>query len=158
MTRQSVTVAPIVIGQLIERELRRQERTVTWLARKINCDRRNVYNVFERTYIDTELLLRISIVLQTDFFAYYSRALQSAETQQITPPNSPFSIGQLIKEELKRQGRSVIWLAREINCDRRNIYNVFSRTTVDSELLFRISVALNTDFFILFSRSVFPDC
>lgn len=89
MTRQSVTVAPIVIGQLIEKELRRQERTVTWLARKINCDRRNVYNVFERTYIDTELLLRISIVLQTDFFAYYSRALQSAETQQITPPQFP---------------------------------------------------------------------
>ena len=87
ITGQSVTIAPIVIGKLIEQELRRQERTVTWLARKINCDRRNIYNVFERTYIDTELLLRISIALQTDFFAYYSRILQSIENQEITPPD-----------------------------------------------------------------------
>ena len=86
MTRQNVTIAPIVIGRLIEQELRRQERTVTWLARKINCDRRNIYNVFERTYIDTELLFRISLALHTDFFAYYSRVLQSAENQLITPP------------------------------------------------------------------------
>ena len=86
MTAQNVTNQPFSIGQLIKAELYKQERTVTWLARKINCDRRNIYNVFERTYVDTELLLRISVALHTDFFAYYSRFLQSIENQQITPP------------------------------------------------------------------------
>ncbi len=87
MTYQSVATQSFSIGQLIKEELSRQGRTVTWLARKINCDRRNIYNVFARTYIDTELLLRISLALHTDFFVYYSNMLQTIENQQITPPH-----------------------------------------------------------------------
>lgn len=37
----------LFIGKLIEEELRRQERSVTWLSRKIHCDRRNVYDIFK---------------------------------------------------------------------------------------------------------------
>lgn len=43
--------------------------TVTWFARELNCDRRNVYNIFARHSIDTELLMRISKILQHNFFA-----------------------------------------------------------------------------------------
>ena len=32
------------IGQIIEKELHRQERSVTWFARRLYCDRTNVYN------------------------------------------------------------------------------------------------------------------
>jgi len=63
------------IGQIIEAELHRQGRSVTWLSRKINCDRRNMYDIFARTYIDTGLLFRISLALGTDFFKFYSDAL-----------------------------------------------------------------------------------
>jgi len=70
---------PILIGKIIEAELRRQERTVTWLSRKIHCDRRNVYDIFSRQYIDTELLYRISLALNTDFFKYYSAAFSSSD-------------------------------------------------------------------------------
>ena len=35
------------IGQIIEKELHRQERFVTWFARRLYCDRTNVYNIFE---------------------------------------------------------------------------------------------------------------
>lgn len=63
------------IGRLIRDELARQERTVAWFARKIHCDRRNVYNIFERDFIDTGLLLKISDILHTDFFRLYSEAL-----------------------------------------------------------------------------------
>lgn len=66
---------PISIGRIIEAELRRQERTVTWLSRKINCDRRNIYDIFKRDSIDTLLLFRLSEVLQVDFFEIFSRAL-----------------------------------------------------------------------------------
>ncbi len=77
---------PIHIGKLIEEELRRQERTVTWLSRKIHCDRRNVYKIFARPYIDTDLLYRLSLVLNTDFFFYFSSNLHHINNQSLTPP------------------------------------------------------------------------
>lgn len=42
------------IGQIIEKELHRQERSVTWFARRLYCDRTNVYNIFRRQSLDTE--------------------------------------------------------------------------------------------------------
>ena len=75
----------IHIGHAIRTELLRQERTVTWLAQKLNCDRRNVYNIFSRRFIDTELLFRICQILHTDFFACFSQALQAPNIQQNTP-------------------------------------------------------------------------
>ena len=79
---------PIFIGKIIEEELRRQERTVTWLSRKIHCDRRNVYDIFSRTSIDTDLLYKISIALHKDFFTYFSANLQHSIKQQLTPPRT----------------------------------------------------------------------
>lgn len=43
-------------------------RTVTWFAEQLNCHRVNVYDIFNRTTIDTELLRRISVILDHDFF------------------------------------------------------------------------------------------
>ncbi len=61
----------IHIGKLIEAELRRQERPVSWFARKLYCERTNVYDIFKRRSIDTDMLLRISLVLHHNFFRYY---------------------------------------------------------------------------------------
>lgn len=66
----------IHIGQLIERELAAQRRSATWLAGQIYCDRSNVYRLFRKQSIDSELLLRICRVLGRDFFALYSEELQ----------------------------------------------------------------------------------
>lgn len=65
----------IFIGKSIEYELRNQERSVVWLARKLNCNRKNIYKIFNRSTIDTELLLRISNVLQRNFFEEYINRL-----------------------------------------------------------------------------------
>jgi len=62
----------IHIGSLIRNKLKEDGRSVTWLAKKIHCKRDNVYKIFDRTSVDTELLLRISLVLKTNFFAYLS--------------------------------------------------------------------------------------
>ncbi len=61
----------IHIGQLIEAELHRQERSVTWFAKKLYCDRTNVYKIFKKQSIDTELLWRISVILDCNFFKIY---------------------------------------------------------------------------------------
>ena len=66
------------IGLYIKKELERQERTVSWFARKLCCDRSNVYKIFKRTTIDTELLLRISQILQYDFFEIYQERIKGA--------------------------------------------------------------------------------
>ena len=71
----------IHIGKLIEEELHRQERSVTWFANKLYCDRTNTYKIFKRQSIDTELLLRISQVLHVNFFEYYSQECQNREKQ-----------------------------------------------------------------------------
>ena len=54
----------IHIGKIIEEEMRRQERTPAWLARKINCARPNVYYIFKQESVNTDLLLRISQALE----------------------------------------------------------------------------------------------
>ncbi|MBO4955426.1 MAG: XRE family transcriptional regulator [Muribaculaceae bacterium] len=69
-------MSQIFIGKIIEEELRNQERSVVWLSRKLNCNRTNVYKIFNRTSIDTELLLRLSNILKCNFFASYTDRLE----------------------------------------------------------------------------------
>ena len=57
------------IGKLIKVELRNQGRSVTWLSRTICHERSSIYKMFERDNIDIKLLMRISRVLNHDFFA-----------------------------------------------------------------------------------------
>lgn len=70
----------IHIGQLIKAELYRQERTPAWLAKKINCERPNVYYIFSQESINTDMLLRISQALNHNFFKYYSIAVEVPTT------------------------------------------------------------------------------
>ncbi len=69
-------MSQIFIGKIIEEELRNQDRSVVWLSRKLNCNRTNVYKIFNRTSIDTELLLKISNVLKRNFFEPYISRLE----------------------------------------------------------------------------------
>lgn len=65
------------IGTMIKEELERQERSVSWLARKLSCDRSNVYRLFQKNSIDTALLQRLSVILNRDFFSELSFNFQS---------------------------------------------------------------------------------
>ena len=60
------------IGKFINEELKRQGRSVTWLAGKLNCSRQNVYRMFEQQWIYTDTLMRLCDLLAYDFFAWYS--------------------------------------------------------------------------------------
>lgn len=67
------------IGQLIKQELEAQGRTVVWLARKMSYSRTNIYKIFERSSIGTDVLLRISSILDYDFFQCYSDLLKNTK-------------------------------------------------------------------------------
>lgn len=63
-------------------------------------------------------------------------------------------IGKKIQEKLKEQGRTVVWFAHAINCDRTNAYNIFARQSIDTELLVLISKVLGFNFFIYYMDEV----
>ena len=56
-------------------------------------------------------------------------------------------IGERSKQVLEERRKPVTWLAKEINCERTNVYNIFSRRDISTGLLQKISVILNHDFF-----------
>ncbi len=63
-------------------------------------------------------------------------------------------IGNRIKEVLTSKGESVNWLAERIPCERSNVYNLFRRQNIGVDLLFKISLALDHDFFLELSNDL----
>lgn len=67
----------IDIGSLIFQKLKEKERSIAWLAKKVGCDDSNLGKMLKsKRYIYPDLLLKISIALEEDFFAYYSQRLE----------------------------------------------------------------------------------
>ncbi len=66
----------IHIGKEIRAELRRQGTSVLWLATELHMQRPNVYRIFQSPSCDTDLLLRLSCILHTDFFLLLSRCIK----------------------------------------------------------------------------------
>jgi plasmid maintenance system antidote protein VapI len=70
-------MAEIHIGRLIQAKMEVEGRSVAWLAKRLHCNRSNVYKIYQKQMIDTDMLLRISKILKTDFFNYYSDILHT---------------------------------------------------------------------------------
>lgn len=60
--------------------------------------------------------------------------------------NDKVHIGQLVKTVFDERGMSVSELARQLNCERTNVYTIFRRRTVDVELLAQLSEILDHNF------------
>ena len=56
------------LGHKIKTVFEQKQMSVSEFARQIHCERTNVYTIFNRTTIDTDLLARISRVLEYNFF------------------------------------------------------------------------------------------
>ncbi len=58
-------------------------------------------------------------------------------------------IGARIKEVLESMPKeyTITWFASQIHCDRRNVYYIFERPTIDTGLLQLISEVVNHNFF-----------
>ena len=68
-------------------------------------------------------------------------------------------IGKRIHEvfHTKYPDHSIVWFANALHCQRSNIYNIFTRSTIDTAMLKRIGMVLNHDFFAELS-SDFQEC
>jgi hypothetical protein len=60
--------------------------------------------------------------------------------------------GHLIKQHLKAQDNSVSWLARLIEYDRSDLRKQLEHCDLHPELLTKISIAMKTDYFSLYSE------
>ena len=73
----------IHIGQLIQTQLKADQRSASWLAREIGCTRNHLYKVFRKPSLDGELLLRISLAMNFNFFQYYTAVFIEGMKQRI---------------------------------------------------------------------------
>jgi plasmid maintenance system antidote protein VapI len=65
----------IHIGDCIKHELAEQERSVAWLARQIHIDASYLRKILKTDNIHVDLLLRISKVLNHNFFIHFSHII-----------------------------------------------------------------------------------
>lgn len=65
----------IHIGQLIRQKMEERGMTVSSLSRAYGCSRVNMYKIFDKSSIDTAMLLRFSQLLDFNFFQSYSDEL-----------------------------------------------------------------------------------
>ncbi len=63
-------------------------------------------------------------------------------------------IGSIIKKRFDEQGLSVSWFAKQLCCDRTNVYSIFKRESIDTLLLVKISSILRHDFFKYYSENL----
>lgn len=61
-------------------------------------------------------------------------------------------IGNLIRDELRRQGHTNVWLADKMGVNIRTVNKIFLKQTMDTQQLLNISKTLETDFFSYYSR------
>jgi transcriptional regulator with XRE-family HTH domain len=113
----------IHIGKLIKNRLQETGMTKSEFARRINKTSQNVYDIFERTTIDTGLLINISTILEYNFFEPYTLALNNnlleltslENTAETALPTKEMKAAlQLLFQQLNEQKMEIIALKKEI--------------------------------------------
>ena len=74
--------------------------------------------------------------------------------QQLEAEMRAYHIGEAIKKELERQGKTVVWFAEQLPCHRTNVYRIFEKASIDTHILMRISEILKHDFFTDHSKEL----
>ena len=62
------------------------------------------------------------------------------------------NIGQKIKEKMEQGSVGVTELSNKTHIDRRRLYRIFNKKSIDTDDLFELSVQLKFDFFKLYSE------
>jgi len=62
----------IHIGRLIQEKMKEEGRSVNWLAKKLCCNRANIYKIYDKSNIDMIRLIQISRALNFNFLSEIS--------------------------------------------------------------------------------------
>lgn len=75
----------IHIGELIKNIFEKSSLSISEFAKKLNCERTNIYRIFKRKSVDTDLLMNISEILNHDFFCHlYNEASISQNNMKLS--------------------------------------------------------------------------
>ena len=140
---EKIDISKLICDKLIE-----NQRTIAWLARKLNRNSSSFGKLLKKNFMDIKLLFDISIALQFDFFCCFSDTIPDLPK---TTDNKELNAGKLIQSKLIENQRSISWLAKKIHIDRTSLFRRLKKDTIDSVLLLNISVALQFDFFSCYS-------
>ena len=88
------TLSFMHIGNLIRQKVKEQNKTSVWLAEQLSCSRTNVYKLYDKKSIDTDILFRISSILKFDFFSIYSEEVLQKGLSHGTRQNRDCPMGQ----------------------------------------------------------------
>lgn len=91
-----------IIGEKIEKEVRKQGISIKSFAKMIGCERNNAYDIFKRNKIDISQLAKISKALNRNFFK------EIAEDLELTDMNNPEKEKELRNEDAVAQFHDVI--------------------------------------------------
>lgn len=111
------------IGELIEREVRKQQISITQFAEMIYCQRHNVYNIFRRSKIDIVLLKRISEVLNHNFFKDLADDLSLIDENEDSEKDK--MVAQFFKavpKALRKLGKEVSIIMQELDDEDNNCH------------------------------------
>ena len=67
-------------------------------------------------------------------------------------------IGSFIRQKVEEKGMTVVEFSRQLSCTRVNAYKLFSKKSIDTDMLCRISIILEYDFFYDYSIFLKNDC
>ena len=89
------------IGSLIKEKAKSLRVGPTALAKLINTSKQNVYGIYKRKSIDSELLHSICIALRYDFFRHYT-GLKDNPKGDIPYENSALLVNRKLQEDLSQ--------------------------------------------------------
>ena len=67
------------IGKLILTELHKNGQTVVWLAKELDYSRIKLHRILNKSYIYSDILCKISIIMKHDFFLDISNYLSDSK-------------------------------------------------------------------------------
>jgi hypothetical protein len=95
---------PMHIGQQIKARAKELRIGSTELARLINTSKQNIYGIYLRESIDTDLLMKLSKALKFNFFSFYNNSQNAMIADE---PEAPYAIRPMHSE--------TEWLQRELS-------------------------------------------
>lgn len=72
--------------------------------------------------------------------------MQKDKAERLKLAINDLQIGKRIQTELKQQGRTVTWLAKQLGMERTGLYYTFRQNSIDLDLLLRISAFIGHNF------------
>jgi len=125
------------IGKSIEKEVRKQGIKITAFAARINCTRNNVYDIFKRKSVNTELLNTIAAVLNVapSFFsgAKEYKTAQPVKVIEDTP------VGYETAAQLELQKKLIAYMEGEKKVSEEKIRKLEETVKVLEEKIKRLS-------------------